>query len=117
MNTQHWTMAIALIAGVFISCQQTNSVAEATTKSSKAPSLVKTPANPVAPSARKNSASKPYKRALCIVNGEELGSMGEPITEIHHGQEIKFCCKSCVKKFHANPDKYIDKQNANKTTP
>lgn len=110
-------MAIALIAGVFISCQQTNSVAEATTKSSKAPSLVKTPAKPAAPSARKSIVIKPYKPAVCIVNGEELGSMGEPITEIYHGQEIKFCCKSCVKKFHANPDKYIDKQNANKTTP
>jgi hypothetical protein len=116
MNTQHRTIAIALTAGLFISCQETTHVAEGTTKSRKALPELKTPANPVAPSARKNSAIKPYKRVVCIVSDEELGSMGEPITEVYHGQEIKFCCKSCVKKFHASPQQYIDKLN-NKTTP
>jgi len=40
-----------------------------------------------------------------------------PITKVLHGQEIKFFCKSGVKKFHASPQQYIDKINNSKTTP
>ena len=35
--------------------------------------------------------------------------MGGPITKVHEGQEIKFCCKPCIKKFDANPAKYLGK--------
>jgi YHS domain-containing protein len=33
--------------------------------------------------------------------------MGTPVSEVYNGQEVKFCCKPCEKKFHANPEKYI----------
>lgn len=50
---------------------------------------------------------KPYPRDTCIVTGNKLGSMGPVVTQVHEGQEVKFCCKPCVKKFTANPGKYL----------
>ena len=52
---------------------------------------------------------KPYLSPTCIVGGNKLGSMGTPVRLVHAGQEIKFCCKPCVKKFNANPGKYLAK--------
>ena len=51
----------------------------------------------------------PYPLKTCVVTDNTLGSMGDPVTKIHNGQEMKFCCKPCVKKFDANPDKYLAK--------
>lgn len=52
---------------------------------------------------------KPYPLKTCLVSGNELGSMGKPVTKVYNGQEIKFCCKPCIKKFEANPEKYLSK--------
>jgi YHS domain-containing protein len=52
---------------------------------------------------------KPYPLQECIVSGNKLGSMGKVVTTVHEGQEIKFCCKPCIKKFKANPQKYLSK--------
>ena len=52
---------------------------------------------------------KPYTSDTCIVTDNELGSMGDPVTLVHEGQQVKFCCKPCVSKFKANPDKYLAK--------
>jgi YHS domain-containing protein len=54
---------------------------------------------------------KPYPLKNCLVSGNELGSMGKPITKVYDGQEIKFCCKPCIKKFEAKPAKYLQKLN------
>ena len=35
--------------------------------------------------------------------------MGPPITLVHEGQEVKFCCKPCVGKFRKDPAKYLSK--------
>jgi hypothetical protein len=53
--------------------------------------------------------SKPYPLKNCIVTDNELGSMGKIITKVYDNQEIKFCCKPCVKKFEANQSKYLNK--------
>ncbi len=50
---------------------------------------------------------KPYTSDMCIVTDNKLGSMGDPITIVHEGQEVKFCCKPCVSKFKKNPGKYL----------
>lgn len=50
-----------------------------------------------------------YPLKTCLVTGNELGSMGKPITKVYNGQEIKLCCKPCIKKFEANPAKYLSK--------
>jgi len=51
----------------------------------------------------------PYPLKTCLVTGIELGSMGKPITKLYNGQEIKLCCKPCIKKFDANPTKCLGK--------
>jgi hypothetical protein len=45
----------------------------------------------------------------CIVSGETLGGDNGPPVEITgpNGQKVLLCCKSCVKKFNANPGKYL----------
>lgn len=53
--------------------------------------------------------AKPYPSKDCIVSGNELGSMGKVVTKSHEGQEVKFCCKPCVKKFDKAPAKYLGK--------
>lgn len=52
---------------------------------------------------------------MCIVSGEELGD--DPVGVPYKGRNIGLCCKSCVKKFNANPEKYVavfDKEMAKK---
>jgi YHS domain-containing protein len=60
---------------------------------------------------------KSYPLKTCLVSGEELGSMEDPVVVNHQGQEIKFCCKDCVKSFNKEPDKYLKKldEGAKKT--
>lgn len=53
--------------------------------------------------------TKPYTKDVCIVSDNKLGSMGRPITKTYGDQEVKFCCKPCVKKFEKNPKKYLAK--------
>ena len=53
------------------------------------------------------AAPVPYPLNVCLVSGEELGSMGEPVVIVHEGREIKFCCDSCLPKFEADPGKYL----------
>ena len=53
--------------------------------------------------------AKPYPLKDCVVSGNKLGSMGKVVTTTHAGQEVKFCCKPCIKKFNANPAKYLSK--------
>lgn len=53
--------------------------------------------------------AKPYPLTKCLVSGNDLDSMGGPITKVYDSQEIKFCCKPCIKKFEANQAKYLAK--------
>lgn len=62
---------------------------------------------PVATQAAAKTKSYPLK--TCIVTDNDLDSMGGEIVKIYDGQQIKFCCKPCIKKFEANPPKYLKK--------
>lgn len=55
------------------------------------------------------TASIPYPLDECIVTGEALGSMGDAYVFVHEGQEIKLCCKSCLKDFNKEPEQYLAK--------
>ena len=55
------------------------------------------------------SGVKPYPFDYCIVMNSKLGSMGDPVTRVYNGQEVKFCCAPCIKKFEKNPEKYLAK--------
>ncbi len=50
--------------------------------------------------------AKPYPLTTCVVSGEKLGSMGQPVVVKHEGKEVQLCCKSCIKKFEADPAKF-----------
>ncbi len=51
--------------------------------------------------------AKAYLLDACIVSGEKLDSMGEPVSYVHNGQEVKFCCKGCQGAFKKDPNKYL----------
>ncbi|MFZ2282078.1 MAG: hypothetical protein WAW39_30060 [Prosthecobacter sp.] len=53
--------------------------------------------------------AKAYPRNTCIVTDNDLGSMGDEQRLVYQGQELKFCCAPCVKKFQANPTRYLAK--------
>lgn len=55
------------------------------------------------------AAAETVAQTVCPVSGEELGSMGDTITATHAGRTVQLCCKSCVKKFNADPEKYLAK--------
>ena len=44
-------------------------------------------------------AAKPYPLKTCIISGDALDGHGEPVSKVYEGQEVKFCCKPCIKKF------------------
>jgi hypothetical protein len=67
------------------------------------------PQSPRPVAANRGATVKPYPLDVCLVSDEDLDSMGGPITRIHQGQEIKFCCKACVKDFDKSPAKYLAK--------
>lgn len=50
---------------------------------------------------------KPYELKTCLLSGETLGAMGEPAVTVYQGQQFKFCCSDCEKKFNADPAKYL----------
>ena len=50
-----------------------------------------------------------YPLTTCVVSGEKLGEMGTPPTVTYKGTTVEFCCKSCVKTFDADPEKYLQK--------
>jgi YHS domain-containing protein len=53
--------------------------------------------------------AKPYPLKICVVSGDKLGEMGKPTLLVYKGQEMKFCCKDCIKDFKKDPDKYMKK--------
>ncbi|MFT5467761.1 MAG: hypothetical protein ACI8UO_002868 [Verrucomicrobiales bacterium] len=52
-----------------------------------------------------------YPLKTCVVSGEELGSMGEPVIVKHGDVTVKLCCKSCIDDFNAEPEKFVAKLN------
>ena len=55
------------------------------------------------------AATAAYPLKTCLVSDNELGSMGKVVTKVYQDQEVKLCCKPCIKKFDANPAKYLGK--------
>lgn len=53
--------------------------------------------------------TKTYPLTTCVVAGAELGSMGDPIDYVFGNRLVRFCCASCIKKFEAEPGKYMAK--------
>ncbi|MBK8000432.1 MAG: hypothetical protein IPK15_17365 [Verrucomicrobia bacterium] len=58
--------------------------------------------------------AKPYPLRTCIVSGEEINDKGEmkPHAFVVEGQEVKLCCKSCLKDFNKDKSRYLKKIEA-----
>ena len=52
------------------------------------------------------SVSFPYPLDVCIVSGQKLGSMGDPIIKTYDGREVRFCSQACVPQFEEKPDEF-----------
>ena len=71
-----------------------------------------------------DTLKKSYPLTTCVVSGEKLetSSMGEPVDYLYKtkgadGKEttrlIRLCCPGCIKKFKADPEKYLKILDAN----
>jgi hypothetical protein len=56
-----------------------------------------------------SASNDSYPLTKCVVSGEDLGD--KPYVFTHNGQTVKLCCKDCLAKFNAEPDKYMAKLN------
>ena len=54
---------------------------------------------------------KPYPLDKCVVSDEKLGAdpSMKPYVFVHEGQEVKLCCKSCLKDFKKDTATYMKK--------
>lgn len=66
-------------------------------------------AAPLAGFAADKPKAKPYPLDTCLVSGEKLGEMGKAYEFDYKGQQIKLCCKDCLKDFNKDPQKYLKK--------
>lgn len=53
-----------------------------------------------------------YPLTTCVVSGETLGEMGDPVIYTYKedgkpDREVRFCCKMCIGKFKKDPAKYL----------
>jgi len=47
-----------------------------------------------------------YPLDKCIISGEGLDEMGEPVLKVVANRLVEFCCDDCASKFSAQPGKY-----------
>jgi YHS domain-containing protein len=53
-----------------------------------------------------------YPLETCVVSGEELGGMGDTINYVYGTTLVRLCCKGCIRRFEAEPQKYLAKLTA-----
>ncbi len=53
-----------------------------------------------------------YPVKACLISGEDLGSMGEPVELLYGTRLVRLCCKGCVKGFRKDPAAFIAKLDA-----
>lgn len=64
---------------------------------------------PLAFAADKPKEVKPYPLKTCVVSDEKLGEHGKPYVFTNNNQEVKLCCKDCLKDFKKDSAKYTKK--------
>lgn len=52
---------------------------------------------------------KDYPLKTCVVSGETLGSIGDPIDRVFANRLIRLCGKGCVKDFEQDPVQFLSK--------
>lgn len=99
-------LLLSLLAAPLVSCSSTTPTTSTPAKPDAKPAKV------AKGKIRKETTTattkpKPYPLKTCLVSGEPLDSMDEEVSTVYQGQQFKFCCKPCLKKFEKNPDKYL----------
>lgn len=51
--------------------------------------------------------SKGYPLAVCVVTGDDLAMVGEPVAIVCDGTEIQLCCEHCIEDFKKDPQRYL----------
>ena len=59
--------------------------------------------------AKANKKAKAYPLDTCAVTGEKLDDHGSPYVFAYKDQEVKLCCKGCLKDFKKEPEKHMKK--------
>ena len=57
----------------------------------------------------KNRGHPTGRKKRCLVTGESLGSMGDPITVTLKAKTVRVCCEACVAAVKRSPDRYLRK--------
>jgi YHS domain-containing protein len=55
------------------------------------------------------TAMSAYPIDYCLVSGEKLGEMGDPVIKMYEGREVRFCCGMCPATFEKDQAKYLKK--------
>ena len=50
---------------------------------------------------------KDYPLKKCVISGETLGEHGKPFKVTAAGTDVYLCCKSCVKDFNKDAEKFV----------
>jgi len=61
------------------------------------------------PTAEQLAAAKPYPLDTCLVAGEKLGEMGDPVVLLVGNQQVKLCCDHCLPELKKNTAELLAK--------
>lgn len=50
-----------------------------------------------------------YPLDTCLIGGEKLGSMGDPVEIVIANRLVRFCCSGCIEEFNKNPGLHLAK--------
>ncbi len=64
-----------------------------------------------APAHQTRRMSDPYLLDVCVVSGEKLGSMGEPVDIVVANRLVRFCCSGCIGAFYKAPAVHLAELN------
>ena len=53
-----------------------------------------------------------YPLQTCVISGEKLGGMGEPIDYVYQNRLVRFCCPGCKDEFLKDPQGHLKKIDA-----
>jgi hypothetical protein len=52
-----------------------------------------------------------YPLSTCVVSGDTLGRMGEPVEYVYGNRLVRLCCSGCISALNKDPEKYLEMIN------
>ncbi len=107
-----FTLAAALILGAVVACASAEDTGEphdhgAHDHGHEAHGGDAAPASQ--PSEELQFTGDAYPLSFCVVTGDPLDAMGAPVSIVHEGRHVQFCCDSCKTEFAKDPSKWLKK--------